>query len=249
MDVRKALYKVYWRIRGTIAPTLKYSQYLYEDVLRLHVKPNMKWLDLGCGSHLLPPWRSEEEKHLVERCKMIVGLDYDLRSLREHKNIFLKVRGDITSLPFRDKLFDLVTANMVVEHLASPDIQFLEVGRILKPGGLFIFHTPNVLSYITVMRRLVPNVLKGKLAHLFEGREEADVFETYYSANSRKRIHHLAQTTGFDVVEMKGIVSDALFVIIPPLVILELLWIRILMTKPFEPLRMNIMAILRRRQE
>lgn len=142
MDIRKTFYKIYWNLQGIIVPTLKYSQYLYEDILKLHVNANIKWIDLGCGHRILPAWRSDEEKQLVRNCKMIIGIDYDLYSLRNHKNIFLKIRGHITKLPFRDSSFDLVTANMVVEHLESPDVQFQEVNRILKPGGVFIFHTP-----------------------------------------------------------------------------------------------------------
>jgi ubiquinone/menaquinone biosynthesis C-methylase UbiE len=244
--ILKAFYKIYWRVEGVIAPTLKYSQYLYEDILKFYVNPNVKWLDLGCGHQILPTWRSEEEKHLVGNCKVVVGIDYDLHSLKNHKNICLKVKGDITKLPFRDSFFDLVTANMVVEHLDNPDVQFKEIIRILKPGGIFIFHTPNALGYTTIMTRLVPNILKDKLTYLFQGRKEEDIFITYYRANTRKRINNLAKTTRFEVVKIKMIVSSAQFIIIPPLVILEIIWIRILMMKLFKPLRTNIIAILKK---
>ena len=246
--ILKAFLKIYWRIKRVIAPTLKYSQYLYEDILKFYVNPNVTWLDLGCGHQILPTWRSEEEKRLVGNCKMVVGIDYDLHSLKNHKNIFLKVWGDITKLPFRDYFFDLVTANMVVEHLDNPDVQFQEIGRILKPGGIFIFHTPNAFGYTTIMNRLTPNILKNKLIYLFHGRREEDIFITYYRANTRQRINSLAKTSGFEVVKIKMIVSDAQFVIIPPLVILELICIRILMTKLFKPLGTNIIAILKKQQ-
>lgn len=246
MNIRKAFHKIYWRIHRIIAPTLKYSQDLYEDTVKSHTHPDIKLLDLGCGHQFLPHWRSEEEKRLVENCKMIVGIDYDLHALKNHKNILLKVRGDITTLPFKDNFFDLVTANMVVEHLDNPDVQFQEVNRVLKHGGIFVFHTPNVFGYALIMRRLVPNILKNKFIYFLQGRKEKDIFNTYYKANTRKRISHLAKTTGFEVVKIKMVVSCAQFIIIIPFVILELLWIRILMTKLFKPLRTNIIAVLRK---
>lgn len=247
MDIRKAFFKIYWGIQSVIAPTLKYSQYLYEDILKSYVNPNIKWLDLGCGHKILPHWRLEQEKQLVRNCKMIVGIDYDLFSLKNHKNIFLKARGDVTKLPFRNNIFDLVTANMVVEHLDRPDIQFRDINRILKPEGIFVLHTPNALGYTTIMGKLISGILKNKLIYHFDGRKEEDVFDTYYMANTKKRINNLAKITGFEILKIKMIVSSAKFVIIPPLVILELIWIRILMTQIFKPLRTNIIAILRKR--
>src|SRR4030095_86368 len=122
-----------------------HSQTLYEKVLHSHVTPETKWLDLGCGHHVLPVWREEEERRLVAGCGMLVGMDYDLPSLKKHRSISLRVRGNINRLPFPDSFFDLVTANMVVEHLADPVEQFCEINRVLKPGGRFLFHTPNTL--------------------------------------------------------------------------------------------------------
>lgn len=246
MDIRKAFYKIYWRLKGFIAPTLKNSQYLYEDILQSHINPNIEWLDIGCGHQILPSWRSDEEKSLIRNCKMVVGIDYDLNSLRDHKNILLKVRGNITKLPFKNQSFDLVTANMVVEHLDKPATQFQEINRILKPGGIFIFHTPNIFGYTTAIARLIPNIVKDKLIYLLQGRREKDIFDTYYRGNTRREIYKLSANTGFQVMKIKMIVSSAQFVVIPPLVIFELIWIRLLMTKPFKPLRTNIIAILKK---
>ena len=180
MDLTRRLFQLYWSSRRLIAPRLRFSQELYEELLKLYVKPDMTWLDLGCGRRLLPSWRSEEEPRLVGACRMIVGLDYDLPSLNDHRTISRKVRGSISELPFRHSSFDLVTANMVVEHLEDPDTQFQEVNRILKPGGLFIFHTPNALGYLTIMNKLTPEKLKAGLIYLLEGRKESDIFETHY---------------------------------------------------------------------
>ena len=246
MDSRKIIYKIYWKIQDIIVPTLKYSQYLYEEVLKSYINPNITWLDLGCGHQILPSWRLNAEKYLVRNCKTIVGVDYDFHSLKKHKSISLKVRGDISKLPFKNNAFDLITANMVVEHLDNPENQFQEVNRVLKPGGIFLFHTPNILVYTTIMAKLIPKILKPKLIWLLQGRKEEDIFNTYYRANSKNKIIKLAQMAGFEVTKIKLIVSCAQFAIIPPLAIFELIWIKILMSRYFKSFRTNIIAILKK---
>ena len=246
MKIRGFFFRIYWAMSKVIAPKLRYSQSLYEDILRLHVHPEARWLDLGCGHEILPSWRLAEQLKLIENCKFVVGLDYDLATLKKHKSLSLRVNGDVTRLPFRNQSFDLVTANMVVEHLADPEAGFREVNRILRPKGVFLFHTPNEFGYSTLMARLVPSFLKPQLVAFLEGRKEEDVFRTYYRANSRNRIVRLAHKAGFEVVKLKMMVTDAELVMIPPLALLEILWLRILMTDAFKPWRTNIIVTLRK---
>jgi len=246
MDIRKSFYKIYWKIQKVIVPGLKYSQDIYEEVIKTYVKPNVEWLDLGCGHRILPPWRGKEERMLIGNCKNIVGIDYDLHSLKKNNSIHGKVRGNITELPFKNNSFDLITSNMVIEHLDNPDVQFAEINRVLKIGGIFVFHTPNKYGYAVILKQFVPNILVEKLVFLLEGRKEDDVFETHYKANSRRKIDNLVKNNGFDIIKVKYLVTSAQFIIFPPLVILELIWIRILMLNICKQLRTNIIAILRK---
>ena len=244
--LRQACYEIYWKVRGKIAPTLQYSQCLYEEVIRSHVRETTRWLELGCGHAVLPSWRYDQEKELVKKSPLVVGLDYDLPSLKAHRTISRIVRGDITRIPFRDNSFDLVTMNMVVEHLDDPVPQFQDVNRVLAPGGVLVFHTPNALGYGVLMARLVPEWPKRKLVGIIEGRPEGDIFKAFYRANTQKRIVELAAATGYKVVEVKMIVTDAILASVAPLFIPELLWIRALMTRPLRGLRTNIIGILRK---
>jgi ubiquinone/menaquinone biosynthesis C-methylase UbiE len=229
-----------------IAPRLLYSQAIYEEVLREHVRDGITWLDVGCGQKILPTWRNAQEKEIVARCRQIVGIDFDMVSLCKPSNIKDKTRGEIKALPFRNESFDLVTANMVVEHLREPRIQFEEIKRVLKPRGLFIFHTPNVFGYPTILGRLIPESLKAKLIHFSEGREDEDVFPTYYRVNSRKKIYETADKAGFKVRKIKMLTSTGLPMLaaFPPLSILELLCKRLLLTSALASLRDNIIAVL-----
>jgi SAM-dependent methyltransferase len=246
---RRRLFEAYWSVRSVIAPSLRYSQFLYEDVLNANVTSDSTWLDLGCGHQLLPTWRRDEEAQLIGRSRLVVGLDYDFQSLRHHTTVSRRVRGDITRLPFAERSFELVTANMVVEHLDNPEEQFREVHRILKPGGKFIFHTPNAYGHFAALRKLTPSKLKDVLVPLLDGRAPEDVFPVRYRANTRSQITRIAGSVGFDVLKTKMIVSDAITAVVLPLAAIELLWIRLLMTAPLRPLRTNIIAILQKPPE
>jgi ubiquinone/menaquinone biosynthesis C-methylase UbiE len=242
--IRTRLENIYFGMRRRLVPTLQGSQDIYEGVLTDLVRPNLTWLDLGCGHQILPEWRPKAEKELVRRSGTIVGVDYDLPSLQKHRSISLRVRGDITHLPFRDASFDLVTANMVVEHLDDPASQFVEVSRILKPGGVFLFHTPNAHGYFSVLRRLVPDRVAKRLAEVLDGRSAEDVFPVRRRANTTRIIGNLAQAAGLEVTRTKMIMSEAVTQVIPPLAFVELLCIRALMTEPLRPFRTNIIALL-----
>lgn len=247
MSVRTRLFNVYWTLRRAIVPTLRYSQYWYEEALKRYVTPSVEWIEIGCGHAILPSWRANEELQLTKNCKAIFGIDYDLPSLKAHPNIKKKLRGDVTKLPFKNEAFDLVTANMVVEHLDNPDEQFREIKRILKSKGVFLFHTPNAYGYGVVLSKLVPESLKGKLIHLLEGRQEHDIFPTHYKANTEAQVKELARANGFEVLQLDLIATDAIFAMLPPLAALELLWIRLLMTQPFRSLRTNMIVALRKK--
>ena len=247
MQIRTALFRVYWALEKVIAPRLRYAQYLYEEVLGSHVDDRTQWLDLGCGHNILPPWRAQQEEQLVDKCARVVGIDADLPSLRKHLTIKRRIAGSIGQLPFRDGSFSLVTANMVVEHLEAPAAQFAEIARVLRPGGIFLIHTPNRRGYSTRAAMLIPAPLKRKLINLLESRTEGDVFETFYRANTKEEIESLAAPAGFDVRKIRLIVSSAELAVLPPLVPFELVLIRLLMTERLKSYRTHILAVLQKK--
>ena len=60
-------------------------------------------------------------------------------------------------LPYADRSFDLVTCTEVIEHLEDFRAAIREVARVLRPGGVFVVSTPNVLN------------LRSRLRYLFFG--------------------------------------------------------------------------------
>ena len=60
-------------------------------------------------------------------------------------------------LPYENGSVDAAMAVEVLEHIDGHETLFAEVHRVLKPGGFFLFTTPNILS------------LKSRLLFLFSG--------------------------------------------------------------------------------
>jgi ubiquinone/menaquinone biosynthesis C-methylase UbiE len=241
---RKDFYKIYWKLRSIIVPHLKYSQDIYEEFLGNNVKAKIFWLDLGCGHQILQKWKLNKELELINKPKSIVGIDYNFPSLLKHTTILNKVNGDISFLPFKRNTFDLITSNMVFEHLRFPEGQLKEIHRVLKKKGKLIFHTPNKWGYTTLFSRMVPEIIKDNLVNLLEGRKPEDVFQTFYKINSSAEIHRLADLANFKVLSVKLICSSPQFIIFPPILIFEMIFIKFLLSQFGRSLRTNIIAIL-----
>jgi SAM-dependent methyltransferase len=238
------LYKLYWKLERIICPGLKSSQYAYYEALGPYLESRPAWLDLGCGHQMFAQWMSREQDHSIRRAGSIVGMDYDHASLRKNTAIRLKSAGDVRSLPFRDRSFDLVTANMVVEHLDDPAASLAEIRRVLRPGGVFIYHTPNYWSYWVFLCSLIPDRVKVRLIRLLDGRRAEDVFPTRYRLNTPRATARLAEQAGFQVRELGLVSTSAGAALIPPLAVLELLLIRLLALPQLARFRTNIVAVL-----
>ncbi|HEX9565324.1 MAG TPA: class I SAM-dependent methyltransferase [Gemmatimonadaceae bacterium] len=246
MTLKGKLLKTYWRLEKRLVPNLRYSQSHYEEHLFRWIRDGAGWLDVGCGRRLLPPWRLDAERVLVSRARMLVGIDLDFASLLDNRSAHARLFGVVHDLPFRGEAFDVVTANMVVEHLADPEGDFREVARVLKPGGVFIMHTPNAGAFPTLAARVVPEVAKRPLVRLLDGRRSKDVFPTYYRCNSSSDVHRCAAAAGLHVAELSMVSTTALFSVIPPLAFLELLWIRFVQAEHRRDLRSNIITVLQK---
>lgn len=244
--IRALLERLYWAMEQRIVPGLRSSQDAYEEVLTDFVHGGTRWLDLGCGASLLPPWKSEAEHRLTSRPAALVGLDRDRHGLRTNRTIASRVCGDIGRLPFPDQSFELVTANMVVEHLDDPAAQFREIRRVLAPGGVFVCHTPNARGYPVLAARWIPDGVKRWMVRGLEGRHEPDVFKTYYRANSPQALTRLATASRLRVRDLRMTVSSAVLAVVPPLAVFELLWIRALRRPGLQSLRPAMIATLSR---
>ena len=232
----------YGSARALIAPEVRNSQYDYAERLRGALQGSGRWLDIGCGHDFLPPWMPPRDRSLdVERWN-VIGIDMDASAIARHPSLRHRVVGTGERLPFDDASFNLITANMVVEHVAEPGRLFAEISRVLAPGGRVILHTPNVRGYTTRLTRLLPDRALAPLAAALLGRKAADIYPTYYRANDVADIRGLAAACGLVVDTCELVNSSPQAVRIPPLMLLELLLMRATRTPQAARLRACLLA-------
>lgn len=198
----------------------------------------MAWLDAGCGWRMLGEDLEPLEDALLKEAGLVVGVDIERQSLSKHRNIARRVCATLDALPFAERSFDLVTCNMVAEHLSDPQQVFAELCRVLKPSGVLVVHTPNSLNYLVkanqIFKKVVPPALLIKIARLSEGREPSDFFPTFYRANSVRKLRQLFSEVGLDTEEVHLLTApQPFFRFFAPLAFFELLLMRATMGKTF----------------
>jgi SAM-dependent methyltransferase len=184
-------------------------------MVRAYLRPDSRVLDLGCGRGGLV----EQLDHPLE---LISGLDPDIESLREHRLAqveppMARANGASRRMPFAGASFDLIFASWVLEHMAEPAVDFREIGRVLRPGGVFVFITPNKRHPLIGLNRLTGRIgsLQSRLVEGLYGRAAADTYPAYYRANSQALIDKLAKRGDMAVVQMEA-VKDPTYVAFRP---------------------------------
>jgi SAM-dependent methyltransferase len=156
--------------------------------------------------------------------------------------------ADATHLPFRDESFDVVTANMVLEHLEEPNAVFAEVARVLAPGGRFVFVTPNVQNPVVWVASVVlSKPLRKRLARFVESRDDEHIFYTFYRANSRSAIRRLSERASLRVEELDTFNSYPFIRRLWPLTAIEALWIKAISRGPLKAVTTNLFGVLEKR--
>jgi SAM-dependent methyltransferase len=172
----------------------------YASLIAEHLTPRTRWLDAGTGYRLLEDDMDALENWLVQQSAMTVGMDIHLS---QHLNIRTLVAGSIYELPFANGSFDLLTCNVVMEHLGEPQKALAEVARVLAPDGALLINTPNLWNYgvlaNAVLSKVLPEKLRLGLVRASDTREPEDIFPVRYRANTLRRLKSLFATCGLKI--------------------------------------------------
>jgi ubiquinone/menaquinone biosynthesis C-methylase UbiE len=244
--MKRRLMSIYWSIKKVLASDVISSQAKYRDVLLSQLRLMPRWLDLGCGDQFLPDWAWIPDKELLRSLPRLAGVDANLESLQQHAFLKERVQCDICYLPFSSRSFDLVTANMVMEHVREPEQVLKEVRRVLAPGGAFLCHTPNRSSPLIAAAARIPQRPKNRLIGFFEDRSEDDIYPAVYRFNTLGEITSMSARAGFHLESFEFVVSEAVTQVLGPLAIPELLYIRLTQWERLRKLRPDIITVLRR---
>ena len=173
---------------------------LYAKLVRQHLAPAARLLDIGCG-------RGGLVEQLEHPLAQIIGIDPDWLSLREHRLNVTSAVAFSDHLPFAPEAFDVAFASWVLEHLARPFLTFQSIARVLKPGGVFVFITPNGRHPLALLNKTMGKLgaLQGRLVAGLYGRSADDTFATHYRANDPFAIEALAAQTNLQLTHLHAI--------------------------------------------
>jgi SAM-dependent methyltransferase len=164
---------------------------IYESRISDFLKPNSLILDAGCG-RCFPTLRK-----LAGASKHLFGLDICKFDCSDETRLLNLINANLTEIAFKNATFDLVISRGVLEHVKNPARVCDEIYRVLKPGGRYIFLTPNLFDYNTILSKIIPNRFHSKIVRVMEGRNVEDTFPTYYRLNSEKHIKKVVKKVGF----------------------------------------------------
>ncbi len=108
------------------------------------IRPKDRILEIGCGIGTVV-------YELSEKGHDIAGIDISGEAIdygrKKYSDMHLEVQAAET-LPYEDESFEVVLSFDLFEHIAAIDKHISEVRRVLRPGGYYLFQTPNKCSNI-----------------------------------------------------------------------------------------------------
>ena len=173
------------------------------NMISAHAKQGGRALELGCGA------ANTTSRFLKEKYRTVEGLEAaDPLPANEHMDQVH--RSENGRWPLADGSFDTVVASYVLEHLEDPAATLAEATRVLKPGGVFIYRTPNLWHYVTLGALLSPHWVHRLLANRLRGLPEMaeEPHRAFYRVNTRRAVSQVCRRCGLVEIETRLIERD-----------------------------------------
>lgn len=159
-------------------------------------KKDLAVLDAGCGNgnYIIDEFR--------KKISWAAGVDLNREATK--KNICLdEIKyANLEAIPYPDNSFEVVISLWVIEHLKNPEKVFNEIYRVLKPGGILLLATPNRKFWLIELKNWLSVIKINKLTERVYGREEKDIFPTYYRANELLLLGKVLSLVGFRKIDL-----------------------------------------------
>jgi len=171
-----------------------------------------KVLDLSVG-----PGRTT--KALLEMGAVVTATNYDPDPHPDIPKEATYVGGvDLNAdLPFPDNSFDGINLKDVFEHLENPAHIVRECARILKPGGILVFSTPNMLNLASRVRFLFTGFHEGRKRPISYAKPLGNAGNVFIP--TFQLVHYLLAQTGFRIEGRKIGIWSMRSVLLAPLLL------------------------------
>lgn len=108
------------------------------------LQTNYKILEVGCGIGNIVFELTKQEHDIIGRDISSEAISH---GQKKYPDINIEVQA-AEELKFEDEAFDIVLSFDLFEHVVQIDKHLGEVFRVLRPGGYYMFQTPNKFSNI-----------------------------------------------------------------------------------------------------
>ena len=164
------------------------------------IKPDSIVVDFGCGRGREDPIPFRRAlRNLKGKVAKVIGLDVDIAAKDNLTIDEFRQLMPASSWPLEDDSIDLTICDYVLEHLPEPELFFSEARRTLRVGGVLCLATTNVLSYVGVATKLIPNRFHSAIVtRVQKGRKAEDVFPTLHRCNTIPAVRRQMIKNGFE---------------------------------------------------
>lgn len=167
-----------------------------ESAVETRFRPDGTVLEIGCGR------TAPVLQQMKGRAGRLIGIEVIDFTLDDPKlELLTRDVGNMHGIA--DSSVDLAFSRSVMEHVPDGDAAFREISRVLKPGGCYVFLTPSLYDYGSLVAALMPNALHPWIVKRVEGRAEEDTFPTEYQCNTKRRVRRLARDHGLNVAQFE----------------------------------------------
>ena len=134
----------------------------------------------------------------------LVGLDVD-EEVTKNPHLTRAVQYDGTHFPLDDGSFDAVVMDYVLEHVEDPAALFREIHRVLRPGGVVLFRTPNARHYVSVLGQFLPDRLSVWARN---HPDDHRVYPRFFRCNTARVCRRILPDAGFRINTLRQIEKE-----------------------------------------
>jgi 2-polyprenyl-3-methyl-5-hydroxy-6-metoxy-1,4-benzoquinol methylase len=127
--------------------------------------------------------------------------------------VFASVLYSPVKLPIENCKYDVMVSNYVFEHVGDVNAMASKAIRVLKPGGIIIFRTPNLWHYLSLISRLTPHWFNEMVSNRIRNlpSDSHNPYQTYYRINTRRACQRVFSKAGSEKVELITIEKNPLY--------------------------------------
>jgi ubiquinone/menaquinone biosynthesis C-methylase UbiE len=157
-----------------------------------YVTRESRVLEIGAGPS------NPTSEFLSRAAASVIGLDVD-PAVKNNRFLTEARVYDGKTFPFPDASFNIALADYALEHVEDPPALLREIRRVLAPGGMFLFRTPNLFHYVSIFSRLLPDSISPWLRN-----RPADhpVYPKFFRCNSERACRRILSESGFEVLDL-----------------------------------------------